>query len=143
MNISRMKKEELQQVAALEAENFTMPWSEKSFEEALSNEDALYLTAKEGEKVIGVCGLFNHFGEADIQNVSVAKSMQGQGIGTAMMKSLLAEGERLGITSFTLEVRVSNLPAIRIYEKLGFSFEGIRKNFYEKPREDAMIMWKR
>ncbi|MDE7430041.1 MAG: GNAT family N-acetyltransferase, partial [Lachnospiraceae bacterium] len=55
----------------------------------------------------------------------------------------LAAGDREGLTAYTLEVRVSNQAAIGLYEKLGFASEGIRPNFYEKPTEDAMIMWKR
>jgi ribosomal protein S18 acetylase RimI-like enzyme len=59
------------------------------------------------------------------------------------MKELIKVGKSRGIEAFTLEVRVSNAPAVHIYEKLGFVSEGIRPNFYEKPREDAYIMWKR
>ena len=60
-----------------------------------------------------------------------------------MMEYMLERADRMGIGDCTLEVRVSNLPAIRLYESLGFKGEGVRPDFYDKPREDALIMWKR
>ena len=59
------------------------------------------------------------------------------------MEQLVKEGKEMGVTAYTLEVRVSNMAAIHLYKKLGFQEEGIRKNFYERPKEDALIMWKR
>lgn len=82
-------------------------------------------------------------GEGNITNVVVAEEARNKGIGTKMLRHLMEEGERNGLGAFTLEVRVSNAPAIHVYEKLGFLSEGIRPNFYEKPAEDAVIMWKR
>ena len=81
--------------------------------------------------------------EGDITNVVVAKESRGKGIGTAMLLFMMEEGKKRGINAYTLEVRVSNAEAIHVYEKLGFVSEGIRKNFYDKPKEDANIMWKR
>jgi ribosomal-protein-alanine N-acetyltransferase len=60
-----------------------------------------------------------------------------------MLKRVLEDGVKLGIEAFTLEVRRGNLPAVRLYEKFGFAQEGVRRDFYENPREDALIMWKR
>ena len=67
---------------------------------------------------------------------------RGQGIGRKMLTELMRLGLERGAFAYTLEVRVSNMPAIRLYESLGFENLGIRKNFYEKPVEDAMIMWR-
>ena len=92
---------------------------------------------------MGCCGYTNSFGEADIDNVVVARQYRGCGIGQAMLRELIARGEAAGVEAFTLEVRVSNAAAIHIYEKEGFRSVGIRPGFYEKPREDAMIMWRR
>ena len=73
----------------------------------------------------------------------VAEKYRNCGIGQALLRELIAAGEAAGLAAFTLEVRVSNEAAIHIYEKTGFHSEGIRPGFYEKPREDAMIMWRR
>ena len=141
--IREMTVEDVPQVAVLEASNFSMPWSEKAFYEQLNNEHALYMVAVYNEMVLGVCGLLESFGEADICNVSVEHSYQNKGIATRMLNALMEEGTRRGIIAFTLEVRAGNLSAIHLYEKLGFVTEGIRPGFYERPKEDAVIMWKR
>ena len=94
-------------------------------------------------KVVGYAGLNRVLDEGDVTNIVVAEEYRGRGLGTALTAALLEEGKKEGIQAFTLEVRFSNLPAVRIYEKLGFVQEGIRKRFYEKPVEDARIMWKR
>ena len=70
------------------------------------------------------------------------KDARRRGLAEAMLNELLKEGLAMGISSFTLEVRVSNAPAIALYHKLGFEDAGIRYDFYDKPREDALIMWK-
>ena len=82
-------------------------------------------------------------GEGDVTNIAVFPEYRGQGIGAALTKALLVEGRKRGMNAFTLEVRVGNQAAIHIYEKLGFRSEGVRKGFYEKPKEDALIMWRR
>lgn len=76
-------------------------------------------------------------------NIAVFPEYRGRGIGAALTKALLVEGRKRGMNAFTLEVRVGNQAAIHIYEKLGFRSEGVRKGFYEKPKEDALIMWRR
>ncbi|MDE7046332.1 MAG: ribosomal protein S18-alanine N-acetyltransferase, partial [Acetatifactor sp.] len=101
------------------------------------------LVALADGEVAGCCGMTNICQEGNIDNVVVAERFRNRGIACAMLKSLIAAGEEAGITAFTLEVRVSNAAAIHLYEKLGFVSEGIRPRFYEKPTEDARIMWKR
>ena len=143
LEIRFMKTEDLEKVAAIESSLFSMPWSAKGFLDSMNLAYTIYLTALWDCKVAGYCGLLQSFEEADITNVAVAKEFQERGIAFAMLVELLKLGNEKGISDYTLEVRVSNAPAIHLYEKLGFVNEGIRKNFYEKPREDAMIMWKR
>ena len=144
MIIRKLQEQDIPQVAVLEASNFSQPWSEMAFRDLLENANALYLVAVEENQVVGVCGVQDMLGEGEIYNVSVKDGRKGEGIATAMLMELM-ERARLehGISAFTLEVRVSNQAAIHLYEKLGFISEGIRKNLYERPREDAMIMWKR
>ena len=81
--------------------------------------------------------------EADITNVAVDVPFRGRGIGFLMLQELMRIGRERGVEAFTLEVRQSNQAAISLYERLGFENCGIRKNFYEKPTEHAVIMWKR
>ena len=141
LEITEMKREDIPAVAALEREIFSMPWSENGFLSALSSSDTLYLTARADGRVIGYCGLLQSFDEADITNVAVSPAYRGRGVGYRMLSELMEAGKTRGIERYTLEVRVSNQAALALYEKLGFASVGVRKNFYEKPKEDAVIMW--
>jgi len=144
--IRQLMREDVDEVCELEEEAFSMPWHKESFIEMIENPDAYYLVAvlTEHNQVVGCCGMRSIVGEGDISNVVVKKEFRGQGIAKQMMHELLKAGKKeFQIESFTLEVRLSNTPAIHLYEKFGFVSEGIRKNFYDKPTEDAMIMWKR
>lgn len=143
LQIDDMRMEDLEQVSRLEAMCFSMPWSRKSFEEVLHKSDAVYVTAKEEKKVVGYCGAYVILDEADINQVAVEPFSRKKGIGRKMMEVLLQKLEKAGADAVTLEVRRSNEAAIALYESLGFVTEGIRKNFYEKPVEDGLIMWKR
>lgn len=138
-----LTEEYVDQVCILEEEAFSMPWHRESFLEMIANENACYLVALAGDEVVASCGLRHIVGEGEITNVVTKSSMRGKGIGKQMLLRLLEEGRKMGAEAFTLEVRVSNAPAIHLYESLGFVSEGIRKNFYEEPTEDALIMWKR
>ena len=139
----RMRPEDVPFISKLEEETFSMPWSADSFLEMISKDDARYYVAEMDGKLLGGCGLLMIAGEGNITNVVIAPEARNQGVGTEMLKHLMEEGNREGITAYTLEVRVSNAAAIHVYEKLGFVSEGIRPGFYEKPTEDAMIFWKR
>ena len=118
-----------------------MPWSENGFLCSLRSPDALYLTVRQGGKLLGYCGFLQSFDEADVMNVAVAPDFRGRGIAGQMLRELMERGRARGILRYTLEVRQSNAAAIHLYEKLGFVSVGIRKNFYEKPIESAVIMW--
>lgn len=138
-----MTPEDVPFISRLEEETFSMPWSPESFLQMITKEDTRYYVAEEGGRLLGGCGLWMIAGEGNITNVAVAQEVRRRGVGTGLLKHLMTQGDREGVTAYTLEVRVSNEAAIRMYEKLGFRSEGIRPNFYEKPTEDAMIMWKR
>lgn len=139
----RLRAEDVPAVSRLEEQTFSMPWSAESFRQMIEKEDTAYFVAEEEGKILGGCGLFLIAGEGNITNVAVAPEARRRGVATGLLTYLLSEGDRAGLTAYTLEVRVSNKAAISLYEKLGFVSEGIRPNFYEKPREDAVIMWKR
>lgn len=141
--IRSMCEGDLLQVAALEQSCFSVPWSEKSLRESLLKPEYLFLVAEVNGRVAGYAGLLLIQDEGDVTNVAVDEAYRGQGIGTALTGALLEEGKKRGFRAFTLEVRVSNEAAIHVYEKLGFESAGIRKRFYERPAEDALIMWRR
>ncbi len=138
-----MTPEDVPYISQLEEETFSMPWSPASFLQMIEEEDARYYVAEEEGQLLGGCGLWLIAGEGSIGNVAVAKEARRRGVGTGLMRHMLSEGDKEGLTAYTLEVRVSNAAAIGLYQKLGFVSEGIRPNFYEKPTEDAIIMWKR
>ena len=142
MKVRCMRKEDVEQVASIEQVLFSKPWSKKDFLDALAKEENIYLVAEEQERILGYCGVWGVAGEGQITNVAVRKEYQGRGIATALFTYLFEEGSRKQLYAYTLEVRVSNQKAIGLYEKLGFFSKGIRKDFFELPREDAVIMWK-
>lgn len=139
--VSEMTPQDVPEVAVLERQIFTMPWSENGFLSSLQSQDTLYLVVREKGRLLGYCGLLQSFDEADITNVAVSPEERGRGVGHAMLQELMRRGKERGIMRYTLEVRTGNAAAIHLYQKLGFVSAGIRKNFYEKPREDALIMW--
>lgn len=139
--IRKMKEADIEAVAGIERQIFSMPWSEQGFRSSLNSEDTLYLVVDNEDQILGYCGFLQSFDEADITNVAVAPEMRNSGIGFAMLTELMQQGRARGIECYTLEVRAGNAAAIHLYEKLGFESVGIRKNFYDKPKEDAVIMW--
>lgn len=138
--ISKMTEDDLDQVAAIAAAVFLRPWSRQGFADALPMENAFFLVAKEGGQVLGYCGLYMAFDEGEIINVAVAPGFRKRGIADSMLGELLTQAGKKGVHRFFLEVRVSNIPAIRLYEKHGFTRQGIRKNFYAESHEDAYVM---
>jgi len=138
-----MKESDAVEAARLEKENFSAPWTEDDFLEMIKAGYAHYLVACDDDRIIGSCGLRNIVGEGEITNVVVHPEYRNMGIGLNMLCKLMEDGEKMGVKAFTLEVRESNAPAIHVYERIGFRPEGMRRNFYENPTEDAVIMWKR
>ena len=96
--------------------------------------------AKQENIVVGYVGMYVVLQEGDITNIAVAKEVQGQGIGTKLLKELLEVAKKHGTETINLEVRVSNESAISLYKKHGFEIIGRRKNFYTKPEEDGYLM---
>ena len=141
--IRALQNSDIEALAEIESETFSVPWSKKAFEELLEHSYCFYLVALADGQPVGCCGYTISCGEACIDKVVVAKKHRNQGIAGQMLKELIAAGEDALVEAFTLEVRVSNTTAIHLYEKFGFRSEGIRPHFYEKPVEDAMIMWRR
>ena len=139
----QMTLEDVPVISKLEEEAFSMPWSPEDFRQMIEKEDARYYVAEEDGELLGGCGVLLIVGEGNITNVVIKPEVRNRGIGTGLLQYLIEEGYREGLNAFTLEVRVSNQAAIHVYEKVGFVSEGVRPHFYEKPTEDALIMWKR
>ena len=136
-------EEDLDDVCRIEESSFSMPWKREDFQDLIVSDNSIYLVILADDRVVGAAGYtFNGF-EGYINNVVIDIDYRGQELGSVLMKELLTVGRKNGVPEFTLEVRVSNTPAIKLYESLGFKSEGIRKNFYERPVEDAMVMWLR
>ena len=142
MIIAKMNESHVPQIAELEKMCFHDPWSEASIASELNNRLSLWLVAVDNEKVIGYVGSQTVLGETDMMNIAVHPDHRGQGIATDLIVGLISALEQRGSHSLMLEVRVSNDPAISVYQKLGFDEVGRRKNYYRKPKEDALILRK-
>lgn len=138
-----MQNEDLDRVCELEARSFSMPWKRKDFEELIESEKSIYLVLLLDGEVIGCAGYTDQVGEGYINNVVIDEKYRGKGYGKVLCQAVIDSGRKNGIDDFTLEVRVSNTAAVRLYEGLGFESAGIRKRFYEHPVEDAYVMWLR
>lgn len=139
IRIVRMSEAHVSAVAALERANFSEPWSETSIRGELANELSLWLVAVDGGTVCGYVGSQTVLGEADMMNIAVEEHYRRQGIARRLVEELI---RNLPANCLTLEVRASNAPAIGLYESLGFAQVGLRKSYYRKPREDALILRK-
>lgn len=130
------------QVAALEKQCFSEPWSESSVASELSNPLSAWLVAMDGDALAGYVGSQSVMGESDMMNIAVDAHYRRQGIAQALVEALVVQLKEKGSHSLTLEVRISNQPAIALYEKLGFAQVGKRPNYYRNPKEDALILRK-
>lgn len=142
IQIIPMNESHVAQVAALEAICFSDPWSEKSVASELTNPLSYWLVAVDGERVAGYVGSQTVLDETDMMNIAVHPDYRRQGLAERLVDSLVAGLREKGSRCLTLEVRQSNTPAIGLYEKLGFTQIGLRKNYYRNPREHALILRK-
>lgn len=142
MMIQKMTVSHVSQVAELEKICFSDPWSETSIASELNNPLALWLVATEEGRVVGYVGSQTVMGETDMMNVAVHPDFRRQGIAEGLVEELVSELKRLESGCLTLEVRASNEPAQKLYEKLGFFQIGKRPNYYRNPREAALILRK-
>ena len=137
-----MKQEHIADIAEIERLCFSMPWSENALKDELTNENAHFLTALTFGRVSGYIGVIEICGEADITNVAVHPDFRRLGIGKKLLDTAEKEALSRNCESITLEVRESNEAAISLYSGNGYETVGIRKNFYEKPTENAVLMTK-
>ena len=143
LSVRQMAAEDLDAVISVEKDSFCTPWSRSAFEEELArNRLARYIVALDGSEVVGYAGTWLVINEAHVTNVAVSGLHRRQGIGRLLMEQLMALAREEGMDSMTLEVRVTNQAARRLYHQLGFVEAGLRKNYYSETQEDALILWR-
>ena len=146
----RAQPEHIEQIYDIECLSFSDPWSKESIGREFSDGLARYFVAiqlsAEGREtgfIAGYCGYWSIVGEAHITNVAVRPDYRNRGVGGGLIHAMLGDIAIAGHESATLEVRVNNAGAIRLYEKFGFKQSGVRRNYYDHPKCDALIMWKK
>jgi len=142
MIIREMKIDDVPKIAELERVCFSDPWSEKSIASELNNRLSFWLVAEVDGEIAGYVGSQSVLDSADVMNIAVAPDHRRKGIGRLLIEKLISALEKRDIHFLLLEVRVSNFPAIALYEKLGFQQVGRRPKYYHNPREDALILRK-
>ena len=140
MILREMLVEDLEQVIEIENQLFSVPWTKEGYFTFLTRDDTMFLVVEEKGKILGYCGLLMVLDEGDVTNVAVCRERQREGIGNFLVSSLLRLAGDQGISMIHLEVRSGNETAIRLYERLGFQRDGIRRNYYSDPEEDAVLM---
>ena len=142
VEIRRLKSRDLGAIETIEQRAYPTPWSRSMFASELAKPTSICLGAFEGDRLVGYIINSRYVDAWHVMNVAVDPEHQRRGIATALLERLLEltrDDERRG---YTLEVRVSNQEAIRLYQKLGFEPRGIRRGYYTDNREDALIMWR-
>ena len=142
MNIRPMQKSDVCAIAELEKLCFSDPWSENSIASELNNRLSYWLVAEDNGRVVGYVGSQSVLDAADMMNLAVSPDYRQQGIGQALVNMLSDHLRQNNVIALFLEVRISNTPAISLYEKMGFVLVGRRPKYYHNPREDALILRK-
>ncbi len=142
--IREMKIEDLEEIMEIENLSFSITWSKESFVYELEkNSVAKYFVATIKDCVVGYVGLWKIMDEAHITNIAVHPHYRNKKIGEGLVMKILEDCDAEKITKLTLEVRESNTVALKLYGKMGFQPEGIRKAYYRDNKENAIIMWKK
>ena len=140
IQVVTMAEEHISALAQLERECFSDPWSEKALTEELRNPNAVFRVALIDGEVAGYVGMLHVLDEGDICNVAVFDRYRRKGVASALIQHLVDYGVENQLSFITLEVRESNIGAQKFYETMGFETIGVRKNFYDNPKEHAILM---
>ncbi|RRD96140.1 ribosomal-protein-alanine N-acetyltransferase [Clostridiales bacterium COT073_COT-073] len=139
--IREMQISDIPEVLEIEEDSFSSPWTEAAFVNELLNPCAYYYVWEENKRVIGYAGFWKILEDINITNIAFKSEQRGKGKGSALLLFVMDAARKLGAEAVTLEVRESNAAAIAVYHKNGFYSAGIRKDYYTKPTENALIMW--
>lgn len=142
IEIIKMEACHIPAIAALEAKCFRDPWPEIAIASELTNPLSYWLVAVEGSQLVGYVGSQTVLDGADMMNIAVDPDYRRQGVAERLIEKLIQGVSAKGAICLALEVRVSNAPAIALYQKLGFAQVGRRPNYYHNPKEDALILRK-
>ena len=134
---------ELAEVARLECQIFSDPWSEKSLKDTKEQPQGVIVVAEVEGQIAGYCILYCVVDEGEIARIAVDGNFRRQGIGCGLLDYICTQCEEKGVERLLLDVRESNESARQFYQQYGFDTDGIRKGFYENPKEDAILMSKR
>ena len=139
-----LSRRDLDEIVAIEEASFNNPWTREMYVRELQNPDVsfLYVLRMRERGIVAFCSFWLVLDEVHINNLSVHREFRGRGLGTALLQHVLQAGAGRGAERATLEVRRSNAPARRLYERLGFEVAATRPNYYASPPEDALILWK-
>ncbi|WP_042141877.1 ribosomal protein S18-alanine N-acetyltransferase [Paucisalibacillus sp. EB02] len=142
LTIRKMELDDIHQVMFVEIASFTSPWTEEIFkQELIENQHAHYYIMTIDEKIIGYVGMWIVLDDAQITNIAVLPGFRGQKLGERLFRFAMQKAISLGVTRLSLEVRVTNVVAQKMYRKFGLVPGGIRKNYYTDNHEDAIVMW--
>lgn len=142
IDIRYMELSDVDAVHVLEEKCFTTPWSKDSFvQELSSNKLARYMVLLLDDEIVAYGGFWIIVDEAHITNIAVNPEKRRLGLGKKLVQGMIDEIIKLGMENVTLEVRDSNIPARNLYAGFGFTDAGRRPNYYQSPKEDAIIMW--
>jgi ribosomal-protein-alanine N-acetyltransferase len=138
------KPEQIDDVLVIEEASFTNPWTRAMYLAEMENRGVSYCfrALDAGGRVVGFCSFWHVLDELHINNLAVKPESRRAGVATALLTHVLREGARMGAQRATLEVRRSNDPARLLYERFGFSVAGVRRAYYTKPVEDALVLWR-
>ena len=142
LEISRMRRRHLRGVMAIERQVYPRPWSPSLFlAEMAESDNRNYIVARIGRDIVGYAGLINYGDEAHVTTIAVDPEHHRRKIGTVLLFELVEWAIEQGARAVSLEVRVSNWGAQRMYQRFGFRPVGVRKGYYQETGEDALIMW--
>ena len=142
VQLRRLETHDLDSVETIERESYPTPWSRSMFDAELRKPSSLALGAFTADELLGYAFVSRYVDAWHVMNVAVANAYRRRGIASALLERLFDVTATDPKRGYTLEVRVSNTGAIRLYEQLGFEARGVRRGYYTDNREDALIMWR-
>ena len=142
VELRRLELKDLSSIERIEQRSYPTPWSRSMFAGELAKPSSICLGAFDAENLAGYLIISRYVDAWHVMNVAVSPEYRRRGIATLMLDHLFELTAGDGRRGYTLEVRVSNTDAIRLYERVGFKARGIRRGYYTDNREDALIMWK-